>query len=102
MPAPPAPSSYIRGHPVMYFRKGLGIYPYKTYHYIPEEHGVRFVDVPVDPHHVLLKVSPGGVLPLGTEQGSCSLWTTHYHRPAIAYTYIMIEYRLITNHVDTS
>ena len=35
--------------------------------HVPKEHGVRFVDVSVDPHHVLLKVSPGGVLSLGTE-----------------------------------
>ena len=78
--------------------------PCKTNSYIPEEHGVRFVDVSVDPHHVLLIVSPGGVLPLGTEQGSCSLWTTHYHSPAFACTHniiIMIEYRLIINYVDT-
>ena len=35
--------------------------------HVPKEHGVRFVDVSVDPHDVLLKVSPGGVLSLGTE-----------------------------------
>ena len=35
--------------------------------YVRKEHGIRFLDISVDPHHVLLVLAPGGVLPLGTQ-----------------------------------
>ena len=35
--------------------------------HVRKEHRIRFVDISVDPHHVLLVLAPGGVLPLGTQ-----------------------------------